>query len=281
MFSFGKSDQKPGFNPKNSENEVIIIIKKGESKKINVDILEDIIIKLARHPTVKIDSLNGKLKKNHQTLVTYVELLHGNEHYPILIDLINKHFSKFKNPIPGTIAGYAYGCNTKTQGVDTECSSLCAGSIKTSNDSAFCDLPIIYATYEDGQFTFNNVDGIQSAHNCIIHVGYSSLRLFPGFNDREKNYLRRYDYQKIYLYGFLGNGKYVNLYKGRPECDSDNAVIIDNIKSRVGTVENDDVIKNGFNNFDFGSSLAFVFLVIIILLVFFFVYKYSTYQKSE
>lgn len=279
MFSFGQKEQKYGLTQHLEKDEILTVIDKGKKKKINLDTLENIIILLRRHPNTKINNLTGKLKKSYQQLVRYVDLLYGTEHYPLLVDLIHKHFSKYKNPVPGTIAGYAYGCNTNVKNIDSKCSSLCAGSIKMSNDSDFCDYPVIHATYENDKFRFDMADGIGSSHVSFVHVQYSTLGAFPGFDEREKNHLRRHDYQKIYLYGFVGNGKYINLYHGRPDCNSDNTINIDNIKSRIGTVEHK-LNKNGFNTFNLNTSLFFVLAIIIILLLAFFIYKYMR-KKNE
>lgn len=280
MFSFGKSEQIFGFVPENNE-ETITIIRKGNTKKeINLDNLENIIISLSRHPNYKINELEGKLKDDHQKLVNYVELFYGSDHYHILIDLIHKHFSKYKKPIPGTIAGYAYGCNVKINGIAPECSSLCANGIKLTNNDNYCDFPVVYATYEDDQFTFQTVDGIGSNHKVIIHLEYTSLQAFPGFNEREKDHLRRYGYQRAYLYGKKSGGLYINLYADRKECDSDNSISIDDIKSRAGTVEGVYHHKNGLNSFNLSNTLLLLLIVIIILLIAFFFYKYYT-KRSE
>jgi len=280
MFGFDKSKENFGFIS-NSEDETLTIIRKGKkAQKVNLENLENLIIRLSRHAHLKINDLNGKLKKDHHKLVNYVELLYGNEHYHVLIDLIKKHFSKYKNPVPGTIAAYAYGCNAKTKGLGSECSSLCASSIKMNNDPNFCDFPVINAFYKDDQFNFQTVDGIGSGHEAVIHVEYSSLKTFPGFNEHEKDFLRRYEYKRVYIYGYSGDGKYVNLYSGRPECGSGGGITIEDIKVRRKHNEVSSH-KNGFNGFSLSTGLLIVVLIIIILLIAFFIYKYYCNKKSE
>nr|QBK89500.1 MAG: uncharacterized protein LCPAC001_00100 [Pithovirus LCPAC001] len=267
------------YNPDNRKRDILTVVSKGNRQEIDLIKLESTIIRLSKNYSYKIQKLVGNLKKDYDQIVRYVNLLYGGKHYPVLIDLINKHFKKHKNNIrAGTIAGYMYGCSIHTNMDNDACSSICAGSVKMSNDDPFCDFPVVIAQYENSNFKFYSQNGPNKQTKvALVHIEHSSLSLFPGFNDNEKEWFRRKGYNYIYLYGSTGNGKYNNLYQNNSNCESDGSMKVDEIKSRIGIIEDSNLDQGTFN---FGTSVIVVVVIIIILLLTLFIYKYYSQKKS-
>lgn len=274
-----KKNKQIFYSPNNTKNDILTVVNKGNRKEIDLAKLESLIVRLSRKPSHKITNLVGDLKRDHGQIVRYVNLLYGNEHYPVLIDLINKHFKKHKKNVkPGTIAGYMYGCAVTTNMDNDACSSLCAGSVKMSNEDLFCDFPVVLAQYNNNNFDFHSENSGNKNQVVVVHIQYSTLSLFPGFNDNEKEWFRRNGYNYIYLYGSTGSGKYHNLYQNNTNCASDGSMKIEDVKSRIGVIENDNSDQGTFN---LGTSIIVVVVIIIILLLALFVYKYYARKTDK
>ncbi len=251
----------------------ISITKKGNRKVVDLDKLEKVIIDLSNNPTAKIKTLKGKLAHSYRQAITYVELFYGHEHYQILLELIEKHFKKHKKVIPGTIGAYMYGCSVNTNLDNDACSPLCAGSIKLDPDAPFCDLPVVIASYSKSSFEFYLKNDNNHQRTAFVHVTFSSIRTFPGFTDKEKDWFRRYNIKNIYLYGSVNNsGKYVNLYSDK---NSDGTVSIEDVKPRIG------VVKPTQTKLNTNTAIISVLSIVVLLFFVYFIYKYMTASRRH
>ncbi len=260
-----------------NDSKVLKLIRKGKEKKFDTDNAERIINHLANYPHKEIRSLSGKLKEDYNQLLRYVELLYGHKYYNILLNLIKTNF-QFKGKIkPFTIAAYMTGCTINTNLDNNSCSTLCSGNIKHSDkgEDDFCDHPVVSATFDQYKsvFVFLCTEGDDSKDRiAFVHVEYSNLRSFPGFNDNEKNWFRRKGFEKIYLYGTTNHKKYNNLYaenNGEP-------VPVDDIKARMGKIK---YVPSDFsmNN----ATLIGIGLVVVIILLFFFYVYYRSKNEHQ
>lgn len=275
MFITKKKRKNGGvfYTSKREKPKSIFITKKGNRNIIDLEKLEKVIIELSNHPNAKLKKLRGKLREVYNQAVVYVELFYGHEHYSVLIELIEKYFKKYKHIMPGTIAAYMYGCSINTNLDNDSCSPLCAGSVKLDPDSPFCDIPVIIAEYSKSAFYFNIQNDNDHGKVAFVYVSFNSLRTFPGFDDKEKDWFRRNGYKTIYLYGTVNNsGKYVNLYSNE---NDDGTINVENIKSRIGTV------KPTNTTLTINNSIFIVLAIVVVLFVVYFVYQYIMARRHK
>ena len=254
-------------NKKKSKNDnIIILTKKGNTEKIDIDRLKETIVKLSRNKHKRIEYLSGDLKKNFDQLVTYVNLLHGTKHYTLLLNTLNTYFGNMENVQPFTIGGYVGGCTIQTNLDDDSCSPLCSGSVKY--DNSICDHPVITAKYNGKSFTFTSDDQTGSKI-ANIYVEYTSLRSFPGFDINDKNWLKQKGFHKVFIYGTKNYRKYNNLYPNNGE-----PITIEEIKPRVGKVHS---YPEKFNT----SNILLIGFVLIIVLVLLYFWATSDSKKKR
>ncbi len=274
---FGKRRKKLVFDTESSSKpNVVTITKKGIKSEIDLDQLKKCIEHLSQYPNKEIKTLSGKLKKSYLQLLRYVELLHGNnEYYVVLLDLIKKNSYNKGEIFPWTIGSYMRGCMINTSLKNGGCSPLCAGSIKYDDEEDFCDYPVVTARYEYNTSGFIFViDRGQTSKSRIamVYVNYKSLYRFPGFDNREKAWFGQNNIKKIFLYGTRDFKEYFNLY---PEQDGE-PMPIGNVKARVGHKHHPPT-NIGVNT----TMVVIILIVIIIFLIFFYAYFRAKNQRQE
>lgn len=280
MFSNRKKPRGLVFNTKSYEptnktkSKILILTKKGGGKKkIDLSKLEETIDYLSKYSSRSISGLTGELRENYNQLIRYVQLLHGTKYYSVLLDTIKERFKSHGNPKPYTIAAYMTGCMVSTNLDNDSCSPLCSGSIKyTENgEGDFCDHPVVSAKYDyyNNKFDLVNTEGEDSKdRTAFVHVNYTSVHSFPGFDDVEKSWFTQKGYQRVFLYGTSNYQKYINLY---PDYGNE-PITIKEVKDRVGKVHHAPA-KVGTN--------AITWIGIALIVLFFIIFFAYAYHKNR
>lgn len=239
------------------------IVTKGGNKVFKVDIsqFDKLCAKFREKSDVKIKNLKGRDKEDFNLMVSYVHLLYGTSYYNHFYQKVEKYFSNLDRIIPGTVGGYFGGCLVSTSFEDQPgCSAVCAGSVPKPKDDegwSFCDKAVVFAEYDKHRgYTFSLLkepEKDEELDPCYLFVEHTDLHDFPGFNNDEKDELRKMGVNEVYLIGCDEKGtEYVDLY--------DKPLNIQDIKHRKKVHHQTDNSRLAL-----GLILIIVFLLLIVI----------------
>ncbi len=129
---------------------------------LNIDDIRKKLDDLVSHSNTHIDNMNNQVSQDFRALLKYMNLLHGTDSYPILLQEIRSRFEKIQldNIRPGTVGAYFAGCLKIPK---NPCSVKCAGSI--SYDSSQPCLSLVY--YVDKNGKRNLIYSPTVKENCV------------------------------------------------------------------------------------------------------------------
>jgi len=219
------------FNYQTSNENFEEIVTKGGNKVFRVDIghFDKLCYKFRLLSDVKIKNLDGVDRDDFNLMVSYVELLYGTSYYNHFYEKVRKHFSNLEKIIPGTVGNYFAGCLNNTVESGEGCSAACAGSIpKPRGDEgwSFCDKAVIFADKVDQGYEFTLLKESKSLKDSYLFVEADNIKDFEGFNQDEKEELKKMGVENVHLIGYSDNNtvKYTELYS--------NVMNVRNIKHR-------------------------------------------------
>lgn len=210
--------------------------------------LLEIIQNLRNNEYVPIKRLHGSLKTDFETLSKYISLIHQTNSYPLLKDMINNEFSKIENVTPGTIGSFFYGSSVNVNMDPQECSALHAGSIP-NDDSEWnkCKNTVILANQSSNGYDFSLLNMGDDKSHAYIHVNHQDFNEFNGFSKMEKNKLKKYGVEYVYLYGYGDETSHQKDLIG-------SAVHIDELKCRQDKHQS-------------SSGISWIFLLILVIFI--------------
>lgn len=217
----------------NEENFEEIVTKGGNKVfKVNIGHFDNLCHKFRLLSDVKIKNLQGVDRDDFNLMVSYVQLLYGTNYYTHFYEKVRKHFSNLEKIIPGTVGNYFAGCLNSSIEIGEGCPVACTGSIPKPRGEegwSFCDKAVIFAdkVYQGYEFTFlKEPVSSEDVKDCYLFVEAGDLKDFEGFNQDEKEELKKMGAENIHLIGYTdhGNVKYTELYS--------NVVNVRNIKHR-------------------------------------------------
>ncbi len=132
-------------NKEDVDNSVGVI---SDVISLNIDDIRKKLDDLVSYSNIHIDNMNNQVSQDFRALLKYMNLLHGTDSYPILLQEIRSRFEKIQldNIRPGTVGAYFAGCLKIPK---NPCSVKCAGSI--SYDSSQPCLSLVYYVDENGK----------------------------------------------------------------------------------------------------------------------------------
>ena len=273
------------------ETGTILVSKgPGDSEEININ-LDDIRSRLQRLRSVAeapIKSLTGTNLDDFRAMVRYTHLLHGTGAYKILHDEFRHTFGNVSPILPGTVGAYFAGCLIKTSFSEMPgCSVICAGSaplptgetnpatnpttnpanpeanpVANPSDNAcgpteggsFCQYSVVWGLYDGQRYEFTTLHDTENKDDTIVFVN-SSKPNFIGFNDDEKELLRKFGAKRINVIRYSPDSKHYHELLG-------GFVDLNSVPSRV------DVISN-YQEMSSSNNLLIILLIVLVLVVVF------------
>jgi hypothetical protein len=209
---------------------------KGKSSSEDIVLSEDemmqIISKLRDNEYVPIKKISGDLKVAFDTLERYIGLLHQTNTYTMLKEMIDDQFKNIDQVTPGTIGAHYRGSSLNTNMDPKECGVLAANSIPVEESSwKKCKNTVILATKNRYGYDFSLLSTGDDPSHAYVHVQHNNYDDFEGFSPDEKNKLKKYGIEYIYLHGYeddptkqkdlVGSAQHINDIKSK-KCNSCN-----------------------------------------------------------
>jgi len=184
------------------KHDTLSVTKGSNTETVDLTDLRLRIKRLRQNHESEIKKLSGKLKEDFEVLKSHVGLLYDTEEYKVLFEEVKKVFSDLKNLKPNTVGAYCAGCLNQGKG----CTLICNGAMpvpKTENGWEFCNYPIIWAIFQNGNYKFSSMNK-NGGTNCVIYMESPETL---GFSQEEKNQLKNLGFVNAQLFHAPLDGK--------------------------------------------------------------------------
>lgn len=227
-----------------------------------------------------IRRLSGQSADDFRTLIRYTQRLYGDDAYRVYYDEVRKRFGDVSSVEPGTVGAYFAGCMLPTSfGNKPGCSVICAGSMPPPPNQGpqgpqgqfnFCEYSVILANYDGHKYQFTTLHDSPNKDNLVIFLdgNVGKGKSFPGFNDEEKELLRRYGAKHVNMVKYSRDGKNYDEVLG-------GFVRLDQAPSRVDVYPSGNDPTSTTTGSSSNSGLLIVLLIILILVVIFIGWRIS------